>query len=67
MRKFSKINPEQTFTLRQLAEAGPYCEKSIRKFIATGQLQAYMPAGKYVVKKSDWDKFINQITLKREA
>lgn len=61
MRKRRITQPDKFFDVATLVEAGPYCVKSIYRFIKTGQLKARRRGrrGKYVIKEKDWSNFLD--------
>lgn len=58
-RIFSNLQPETYFSISRLVSGGVYSAKTIYRFIKTGQLKASKPRGKYLIKSSDWEAFIN--------
>jgi len=59
-RKKSKLKMEVSYEIRELVEAGPYCRRSIYRFIKSGELKANRKRkGKYFIFEKDWYTFLS--------
>ena len=49
---------EQYFTLQELAQMLRVSERSIHRWISSGQLPAYMPGGDWRIRQSELEEFL---------